>query len=48
MKKVELSIKEFYNFKELARMFRIEYLFETLEGCVIVEADCEMLESLGY
>ncbi len=48
MKKVTLSIKEFYNFKTLAKKFSIWFLYETYNENIIIEANEIALEDLGY
>jgi len=48
MKKVELTIREFNNFKILAQKYAIIFLCEIVHGNIIVEADVKALESLGF
>jgi hypothetical protein len=48
MKRVQLTIKEFYNFRILARKYAIKFLCEIVHENIIVEADINQLESLGY
>lgn len=48
MKKVNLSIQEFDNFKFLARKYAIKFFCEIVHGTVVIEADSAALESLGY
>jgi hypothetical protein len=46
MKKIELTIKEYYEFVQIAR-----FTFVTIgvaKGIVIVEANIEFLNQLGY
>jgi len=48
MKKVDLTISEFDNFRKLARKYAIMFLYEVVHGHIIVEADTQALESLGF
>ena len=48
MKKINLTIREFDNFKFLARKYTIWFLYEVMRETIIVEADAKALESLGY
>jgi len=45
MKKLNLSIEEFYIFKAIAKFL---YDFSYSKGEVIISADAHMLEQLGY
>lgn len=44
MKQIWLTINEFYEFKEIAKFFEATYC----KGMVLIQADEEVLESLGY
>ena len=48
MKKIDLTLREFDNFKFLARKYAIKFLCNVIHGHIIVEADIVALESLGY
>ena len=48
MKKIDLTISEFDNFRKLARKYTIMFLYTVVHGHIIVEADSNQLESLGY
>lgn len=48
MKKIDLTLREFDNFKFLARKYTIKFFCTIVHGTVIVEADSVQLESLGY
>ena len=45
MKKITLSFKEFYLFKEIATFI---YEFTVNKDCVIISCDSKLLEELGY
>ena len=45
MKKIKLTIKEFYLFKQVSDFW---YSFTISKKHIIVEADAKMLEGLGY
>jgi hypothetical protein len=50
MKTVELTPKEFYEFKQLWAMYysSVVYQMIVLKGSVFIEADIEKLASLGF
>lgn len=48
MKTITLTPQEFYEFKELAKKFRIWFNINVINGFVHVEADAQLLEQLGY
>lgn len=48
MKKIELTPLEYYNFIELAKKYKILYTYAVVLGIVIIEANVELLEMLGY
>lgn len=48
MKKITLTTTEFYQFKELAEKFKIVFNCIVASGFIIVEADAQMLEYLGF
>ena len=45
MKKISLTLKEFYIFKDIAMFF---YNFSVIKDQVLIEADAHQLELLGY
>jgi len=48
MKRIELTVKDFYLFKDLAEQFHFRFNFEIVRNIIIVEADSKSLEKLGY
>ena len=48
MKKIELNLQEFDNFRKLAKKLQILFFLEVIHGQIIIEANTEALENLGY
>jgi len=48
MKTIQLSIHEFYDFKEVAKKFKIFFTCTVIAGIVLVDADAVMLDYIGY
>ena len=48
MKQIELTPREFYEFKSLATLFHIQYICDVLYGMIVIEADALHIEHLGY
>ena len=48
MKTIEMGIIEFYNFKQLAKMYNLMFMCTIMHGQIFVEADINTLEQLGY
>lgn len=48
MKRITLTANEFYTFKELAQKFHFVFTCVVASGFVIVEADAQILEYLGF
>ena len=48
MKTIELDIREFENFKQLAKRLNIMFMFQIMHGQIFVEANAEKLEELGF
>ena len=48
MKTVELSLKEFMNFKALANQIQLMFMYSVSGGKILVEADASTLHELGY
>jgi hypothetical protein len=48
MKIIEMNIVEFYNFKQLAKLYNLMFMCTILHGQIFVEADIRTLEQLGY
>ena len=48
MKTIELTPNEFYDFKEVAKKFKIFFTCTVIAGIVLVDADAVMLDYIGY
>lgn len=48
MKKINLSLQEFDNFRKLAKKFAILFYCTVVHGEIVIEAESSALESLGY
>lgn len=48
MKTITLTPTEFYTFKDLAQKFKFIFTCTVASGFVIVEADAQILEYLGF
>lgn len=48
MKTIHLSLQEFDNFRKLAVKYAIKFMCEITHSDIIVVADSEKLEDLGY
>lgn len=48
MKKIEMTAKEFYTFKELSRKSNLTFDFSVKKGIITVKADEKKLNEWGY
>ncbi len=48
MKTIHLTPNEFYDFKEVAKKFKIFFTCTVIAGIVLVDADAVMLDYIGY
>ena len=48
MKTIKLTPNEFYDFKEVAKKFKIFFTCTVIAGIVLVDADAVMLDYIGY
>lgn len=48
MKTIQLTPKEFVNFKVLANQMRLMFVYAVSHGMIHVEADALRLDELGY
>lgn len=48
MKTIKLTPNEFYDFKEVAKKFKILFTCTVIAGIVLVDADAIMLDYIGY